>query len=204
MKILVLNSGSSSQKACLYEIGDTLPAHPPAPLWEGRIEWGAEDANVLVKARGCTQRSVIIVNSREQVLRKVLTTIWSGDIAVLRSPAEIDVAGHRVVHGGPHFEDPVTITPEVRFAITGVSAFAPLHIRSELEGMTVVENLFGAIPQVAVFDTGFHRHMPLEAAVYPVHGSGLRQASGVMDFTASIISTARAAQPSCSVNLWAR
>src|SRR5262245_7539525 len=39
MKILVLNSGSSSQKACLYEIGDALPENPPVPLWKGRIEW---------------------------------------------------------------------------------------------------------------------------------------------------------------------
>jgi len=47
MKILVLNSGSSSQKACLYEIGDTLPDHPPVPLWEGKIEWTADTAAVV-------------------------------------------------------------------------------------------------------------------------------------------------------------
>ena len=42
MKILVLNSGSSSQKSCLYEIGDVLPEDPPACLWQGRIEWDGE------------------------------------------------------------------------------------------------------------------------------------------------------------------
>jgi acetate kinase len=67
---------------------------------------------------------------------------------------------------GPHFEDPVIITPEVHSAIASVSAFAPLHIRAELEGMTIVENLPGAVPQMAVFDTGFHRQMPLSAAIY--------------------------------------
>ncbi len=167
MKVLVLNSGSSSQKTCLYEIRDDLPEHPPAPLWEGRIEWGPDTADVLAKARGCVQRRRIVVNSREQVLRDLLSTIWTGDTAVIRSLSDIDAAGHRVVHGGPHLEHTVTITPEVRSAIAGLAAFAPLHIRSELEGMRVVENLLGAVPQIAVFDTGFHRHMPLEAAVYP-------------------------------------
>jgi len=75
--------------------------------------------------------------------------------------------GHRVVHGGPHFGDPVLITDEVRAAIDSVSAFAPLHIRSEVEGIKIVENLLGAVPQVAVFDTGFHRQMPQSASIYP-------------------------------------
>ena len=49
MKILVLNSGSSSQKACLYEIGDALPESPPVPLWEGRIEWNGDTAAITVR-----------------------------------------------------------------------------------------------------------------------------------------------------------
>ena len=49
MKILVLNSGSSSQKACLYEIGETVPDHPPIPLWQGKIEWSADTAAIAVK-----------------------------------------------------------------------------------------------------------------------------------------------------------
>jgi acetate kinase len=48
-----------------------------------------------------------------------------------------------------------------------MAAFAPLHIRAELEGMNVVKNLLGAVPQIAVFDTGFHRQMPKSAAIYP-------------------------------------
>jgi len=55
----------------------------------------------------------------------------------------------------------------VKAGIAGVSAFAPLHNRTELEGMEIVEKLLGAISQVAVFDTGFHRKMPPAAAVYP-------------------------------------
>ncbi len=49
MKILVLNSGSSSQQACLYEIGETFPLYPPTPLWERRIEWNGDTAAMAVK-----------------------------------------------------------------------------------------------------------------------------------------------------------
>ena len=82
-------------------------------------------------------------------------------------PAEIDVVGHRVVHGGPKYAEPVLLTPEVKSGIAAVSAFAPLHNRAELEGVEIIERLLGPVPQVAVFDTGFHRRMSPAAAVYP-------------------------------------
>jgi acetate kinase len=168
MKILVLNSGSSSQKACLYEIGETLPAQAPACLWEGRIEWGGDSAAITVKnSKGIVQKEQLTVASREQAIRHLLRTLVSGSARAITSASDIDAVGHRVVHGGPHFEDPVVITPEVYTAIAGVSAFAPLHIRAELEGIKIVENLRSDVPQMAVFDTGFHRQMPLSAAIYP-------------------------------------
>ena len=142
MKILVLNSGSSSQKTCLYEIGEALPEDPPVCLWEGKVEWDGE-----------------AVSSRAQAVERLL----AGVLPLHR----VDVVGHRIVHGGPHFEQPVLITPEVKSAIAGASAFAPLHNQAELEGMELVEKLLGSIPQVAVFDTGYHRTIPLAAAIYP-------------------------------------
>jgi len=137
MKVLVLNSGSSSEKACLYEIGQMLPDDPPACLWERKIEWDR-------------------VSSRRRALEQLLMNL-SG----------IDVVGHRVVHGGPHFEEPVLVTPEVKSAISQASAFAPLHNQSALEGIELIEKLLGSVAQVAVFDTGYHRRMPFAAAVYP-------------------------------------
>ena len=50
MKVLVLNSGSSSLKACLYEIGETHAIYPPPALWEGRIEWNSDAATISVIA----------------------------------------------------------------------------------------------------------------------------------------------------------
>jgi acetate kinase len=168
MKILVINSGSSSVKACVYEIGWTLPDNPPPALWEARIEWQDKAAAIVVKnSRGAVHNDEVTVTSREQAGRDLLSTLWTGDARIIESAAEIDAVGHRVVHGGPHFDEPVVLTPEVRGAIASASAFAPLHITAELAGMQVVDDLLGPVPQMAVFDTGFHRRMPLAAAVYP-------------------------------------
>ncbi|MGA3213773.1 MAG: acetate kinase [Terriglobales bacterium] len=169
MKILVLNSGSSSQKTCLYEIGDSLPDHPPSCIWEGKIEWGEDGfAHSEIKnQRGFSARRRIKIASRAPAVGHLLKNLWGGAGKVIAKPSEIDVVGHRVVHGGPEFEDPVIITAKVKSAIRKVSVFAPLHNRAELEGMATVEKLLGPTPQIAVFDTGFHKRMPLSAAVYP-------------------------------------
>jgi acetate kinase len=168
MKTLVLNSGSSSQKSSLYEIGESVPDNPPIPLWEGKIEWHDEVAEAEVKnARGVEQKDQVKVLSRASAVEHLLGTLWEGKTRVVRSRDEIDVVGHRVVHGGPNYEEPVLLTAAVKSGIADVSVFAPLHNRAELEGMEVIEKLLGRVPQVAVFDTGFHRRMPPAAAVYP-------------------------------------
>ena len=168
MKILVLNSGSSSQKTCLYDIGETLPDNPPACLWEGKIEWHGQVAEAVVKnSHGVARQARVEVSSRAEAVEHLLRTLWSGETQALATASEIDVVGHRVVHGGPKYEQPVLITPDVKSEIASVSAFAPLHNRAELESVEIIEQLLGSVPQVAVFDTGFHRKMPLPAAVYP-------------------------------------
>jgi len=169
MKILVLNSGSSSQKACVYEVAaDTPPTRPPAPLWEGRIEWTGDKESMSVKTcQGSIRKEDLKLSSRKDFVKHLLHTLDVGPVRALTSLSDIDVVGHRVVHGGPHFEEPVIVTPEVRSAIASVSTLAPLHIRAELEGMEIIDNLFGPVPQIAVFDTGFHRQMPLYAQTYP-------------------------------------
>ena len=168
MKILVLNSGSSSQKACLYEIGDTLPESPPLPLWEGRIEWSGDAAAITVRnSKGIAKKEKLKSLSSERVLKDLLATLWRGETRSIASVAEINAVGHRVVHGGPHFHHSVRISNEVHAAIGGLSHFAPLHIQSELEGINVAADLLGDVPQFAVFDTGFHRHMPVVSQTYP-------------------------------------
>lgn len=168
MKILVLNSGSSSQKMCLYELGGTLPENPPPCLWEAKVEWDGEPAASSGKrADDSRQETEVKVSSRAEAIKHLLGDLWSGSTRVVSSRAEIDAVGHRIVHGGPQFEVPVLITQEVKAGIANASTFAPLHNRAELEGIELIEKLLGPVPQIAVFDTGFHRNMPLAAAVYP-------------------------------------
>ena len=168
MKVLVLNSGSSSQKSCLYEIGDALPDDPPGCVWQGKIEWYDHQAQFSIEnSRGVSRKDQTSVGSRGEAIERLLHSLWSGETQAISGPPDIDVVGHRVVHGGPQYFEPSFVTAKVKSAIEGVSVFAPLHNRAELEGMEMVAKLLGSVPQIAVFDTGFHRTMPLSAATYP-------------------------------------
>ncbi|HEV2653530.1 MAG TPA: acetate/propionate family kinase, partial [Ktedonobacteraceae bacterium] len=169
MKILVLNAGSSSQKSRLYDIGDTLPIEPPEPLWEGDADWTKEKgaAEITIHAHGKTVKQQISAGSRPEIVEQLLKTMWSGETQVIEAPNDIELVGHRVVHGGPRYSESIRITPEVKEEIRRLSAFAPLHNPVNLEGIETIEHILPAVPQIAVFDTAFHSHIPLEVMVYP-------------------------------------
>jgi acetate kinase len=168
MRVLVLNSGSSSQKSALYEIGATLPQDPPEPVWKAEIEWGTSSAKLRLKtSREPSREEQVPVSDRQGAIERMLQTLWSGSSAVVPNAAAIDAVGHRIVHGGDKLTDATLVTPEVRSVISSVAVFAPLHNRAELEGIETVERLIGKVKQIAVFDTAFHRTLPLTAAVYP-------------------------------------
>lgn len=87
---------------------------------------------------------------------------------LLADRPQIDAVGHRIVHGGPVYRESTLLTPEVREAIAQQVEFAPAHNRFELEAVRVVDRLIGSdVPQIAVFDTGFHRTLEPAAYVYP-------------------------------------
>jgi acetate kinase len=169
MKILVLNSGSSSQKSCLYEIHDSLPELPPKPVWEGKIEWDGNQTKLqITTAQGTTHEDRLPPGSRRLMATdELLNYLWSGQAPAVRDPSEIDVVGHRIVNGGIEYESPTFVTPKLKAAIARMAVFAPLHNRAELEGIEIIARIFPSVPQVAVFDTGFHSHLPDAAAVYP-------------------------------------
>jgi acetate kinase len=75
--------------------------------------------------------------------------------------------GHRVVHGGQDYRESVEITEEVKKAIAHLATLAPSHNPANLEGIEAIEQHWGSVPQVAVFDTAFHSHLPDAAAIYP-------------------------------------
>jgi acetate kinase len=168
VKILVLNSGSSSQKSSLFDFGASLPNSPPAPLWEGKLEWQGERALLEVKnSAGMSQKEEITFTAREKATAHLLDALTSGKASVLSTKSEIAVVGHRIVNGGQEYTQPTIISPEVKAAIQRMAIFAPLHNRVELEGIRLIEEKFGSIPQVAVFDTAFHSSLPAAAFVYP-------------------------------------
>src|SRR4051812_42766775 len=170
MKILVLNSGSSTQKSALYDVASDSSAEPVPPLWEGKLEWGGDKEKLTIhNSDGKTIKEDAIVQSegRKASLEKLLTKLWHSPAQVIRDPAEIQIVGHRIVHGGPKLSEPSIINAKVKQAIRDVSAIAPLHNAAGLQGIELAEKLFSDVPQVAVFDTGFHRTLPLTAKVYP-------------------------------------
>src|SRR5579864_2633249 len=115
MKILALNSGSSSQKVCLYELGEALPTDPPPCLWEARIEWAGKRGAITVKdPQGQVRRTQVQISSRMEALQRLLAGLSEGPAKVISALSDIKVVGHRVVHGGPKYEQPVLITPEVK------------------------------------------------------------------------------------------
>lgn len=167
MKILVLNSGSSSQKSALFDLGSESGDDSSPPLWEGNIEWTGDQERLHVRNFSGKQiRSEKQAQNRAASAEAMLTNLWNGPAAVLKQPSEISVVGHRIVHGGAKLTEPVLINPQVKKAIQDVSQIAPLHNQAGLQGIELIEKLLPGVPQVAVFDTGFHRTLPPAAHIY--------------------------------------
>jgi acetate kinase len=170
MKILVLNAGSSSQKSSLYEIDEQIPDEAPKPLWEAHADWsqqGNKTSLEIKTAQGQTLEQQVLSEDRSQILEQALKTLWEGPTKVLEKSSDIAMVGHRVVHGGPEYRASVRITPKVLEDLRKISPFAPLHNPVNIQGIETAQRLLKDIPQIAVFDTGFHRHLLKESSIYP-------------------------------------
>jgi len=171
MRILVLNAGSSSQKSRLYEIDNDMSDLAPAPVWQADADWahhpGTTDLKISTSG-GVTKEESLPTDERAAVIERMLRTLWNGETRVIDQLSAIDIVGHRVVHGGTEFEDSVFVTSKVKTAIRKMAVLAPEHNPANLEGIEAIERLAPDMPQVAVFDTAFHRSMPEEVVVYPL------------------------------------
>ena len=149
--ILALNAGSSSLKCALYEVHDGAAVE--AGRSEAEINGPAADAAAVA-----------------QLLD------WA---AGLRPDGALAGVGHRVVHGGLHFHNPVLINPPTWRALKELEPLAPLHQPQSLAAVAAVSNLRPDLPQVACFDTGFHHTMPEVAARFglprALHDLGVRR-----------------------------
>ncbi|MGA8657533.1 MAG: hypothetical protein WB586_15410 [Chthoniobacterales bacterium] len=104
---------------------------------------------------------------RTDQIGKLLTTLWEGKGPVVSGPEEIDAVGHRVAHGGVPFDSAVLVDDQIEGAIQRWAAFAPLHNENCLDGIQAAKKNLGAkVPQIAVFDTAFHRTLSDVASTY--------------------------------------
>ncbi|MBC6608431.1 acetate kinase [Hymenobacter sp. BT188] len=165
MYLFVINSGSSSIKYQLFR----WPAEQP--VCSGLVERiGLPDAsithNVFTSDAGAVIQRSLPLPDHEAGLREVVGLLTDPTEGVLRDPQEIEVVGHRVVHGGEAFAATALITPAVKAEIKRLFSLAPLHNPANYLGIEVAENLFPQAQQVAVFDTAFHQTLPPRAFRY--------------------------------------
>jgi acetate kinase len=162
MKVLVLNSGSSSVKFQFIRMDDE------GLLAKGIVEKiGSSDAIVTYQpAEKNRIREIREVLNHGVAIEIVLALLLHPQHGVIRDKGEIDGIGHRVVHGGEDFADSVLITDKVKATIRKCIQFAPLHNPHNLKGIDACETLLPAAPQVAVFDTAFHQTIPARAFIY--------------------------------------
>jgi acetate kinase len=172
MKILVLNAGSSSQKICLYDLPDNLlPPDSPKPLWSAQIDWSLQPGQAKLQvqtAHGQGLEEIYPAVSTSADTGRALQTLWQGTTQAIEHPQEVSIVGHRVVHGGAVYRKSTLVTTSVKEAIEQLSTFAPIHNPANLAGIMAIEQILGPrLPQVAVFDTAFHSHLPAAAYTYP-------------------------------------
>lgn len=145
MRILVLNAGSSSVKYQVFSMAGNAEV-----LTSGLVDRIGEPGSEMTSHHHALEHLILHLQ-RE---------------GIIGSGQGIDAIGHRVVHGGERFQQPVLIDADVIAAIRDMIPLAPLHNPANLQGIEVAQQLFPGIPQVAVFDTAFHQTMPLVAFRY--------------------------------------
>ncbi len=163
MRVLVLNSGSSSLK---YEL---FSAHPLASLFEGEVERIGESASFLWQEEregpaGRRLRRDVEALDHATAIELVLGAL--SEHGVLRDVRDLVVVGHRVVHGGPRLAEPTILDDEVMAELRRAANLAPLHAPGNLAGIEAARELCPGVPHVAVLDTAFHRTMPAHAREY--------------------------------------
>ena len=164
MKVLVVNAGSSSLK---YQFIDMENEQLIAKGLCERI--GGE---AILTHKAADGRSVVIeevMPTHSEAFTNVIKALTEGDAAVISSLSEIGAVGHRVVQGGSKFTESAVITEEIIAEVEKFNPLAPLHNPANILGIRACTAVLGEnVPQVAVFDTSFHSHMPKKAYMYGV------------------------------------
>ena len=165
MKVLVINAGSSSLKYQLIDM-DTETA-----IAKGICEQiGSADSMYTHKVPADESKNIkdrkCDIPDHATAIQVVIEALTSEENGVIQSMDEIDAVGHRVLHGGEKFSGSVLVTDAVEEAIKECFELGPLHNPANLTGIKACQKIMKDVPQVAVFDTGFHQTMPDYAYMY--------------------------------------
>ena len=161
MNVLVINCGSSSLK---YQLIDS---DTEAVLAKGLCERiGIDGRLVYQKAGNDKEITEASMPTHKEAIQMVLEALTNEKTGAIKSLAEVNAIGHRIVHGGEKFASSAIITDELIKAVEECNDLAPLHNPANLIGIRVCSELMPNVPQVGVFDTAFHQTMPAKAYLY--------------------------------------
>lgn len=164
MKVLVINAGSSSIKYQLIDMtNETL-------LAKGQCDRiGIEGGNFKQSNyKGDSYKTEVQIANHGEGIKLIVNALTDKEHGVIESMSEINAVGHRVVHGGEKFSGSVVINDDIIKALEECSELSPLHNPANLTGIHACTEIMGNIPQVGVFDTGFHQTMPDFAYLYAI------------------------------------
>ena len=164
MKVLVVNAGSSSLK---YQLFDTERA---AVLAKGNCERiGIGGSRIIHKTSGKEEYiKSMDLPDHSAATQLVVETLLDENVGCIKSPAEIEAIGHRVVHGGPYFSESMLATPKVMEILEKCTSYAPLHTPAHIMGIKGCMSVMPDTPEVLVFDTAFHQTMSEPVYMYGI------------------------------------
>ncbi|SFZ98228.1 Acetate kinase [hydrothermal vent metagenome] len=159
MKVLVLNSGSSSLKSQYFVDGEAKAS----VLVE---EISQKSSHIRIKYSETKKDYNLYLEDHNKALEVLFELLI--DNKILDSISSLDAVGHRVVHGGSMFNKPTLIDNSVIEGIRSLIPLAPLHNPANLQAIEILHNKYPDMPQVAIFDTSFHQTMPKYAYTYAI------------------------------------
>ena len=160
MNVLVINAGSSSLKYQLINMATQQV------LCKGQVERIGIEGSFLKQKGGAEEADIHAeIKDHNDAIEMVLKALTDPKHGVVKSLEEIDAVGHRVLHGGEKFADPVLVNDQVIRDLESIIDLGPLHMPANISGIKACQKAM-PVPQVAVFDTGFHQTMPPKAYMY--------------------------------------
>jgi acetate kinase len=168
MKILVINTGSSSIKYQLFHMKNQ------AILASGKVEKIGEEESLMAHEH-CSKdggifkiKETLRIADHREGFHRIVELLFHQKDGIIEDKSEITAVGHRVVHGGEAFQGTRIVDEDVIAAIKESIPLAPLHNPSNLLGIEIARTVFPEAPQVAVFDTAFHQTIPEKGFLYAI------------------------------------